>query len=204
MHQSCNSTSSEDEVAPESSDRLLQSPCCAADPTGVYYKTCSSKKIYDTVNACKFCDKIIKQKMKRHLTTVHKKEREVRRALQLHKREGDQTFAKMINEGNFKRNMSVLKRGSGELLLCRRPKRSGIPSERFRPCPGCYGFMLLDDLEKHSKSCVWLDAHGLSVKAQSDVLLGKFEGATGASQVLSGMKDDMRKKWSEIRPSWHT
>ena len=160
----------------------------------VYYVPCPSRKKYDTVNSCKYCGKIIKQKMKRHMVAVHKKEPEVKTALRMNKNESRQMFSKLINEGNFKRNVSVLKNGDGELILCRRPKRAGIPAERFRPCPGCFGFMLVEDLEKHGQRCVWLEeTQTRNMKVRSDVLMGQFDDKE-MPEVLTGMKVDTRKK----------
>ena len=41
---------------------------------GIFYKAAPSSKKYDTVNACLFCHKLIKQKMRRHLKLKHSEE----------------------------------------------------------------------------------------------------------------------------------
>ena len=189
-------SSEDEEMVAESASESEELPGEPDTERRVFYKTCPDRKSYDTVNACKFCGKLIKQKMKRHLTSIHKNEAEVQEALKMTKKEGSEQFAKMKNEGNYKRNMHVLESGSGELLLTRRPKQSGIDVSKFRPCPGCFGFMLVSDLNKHSQRCVWLEGRGAqphNVRVQSEVLMGRFEGEQ-VTPVLASMRQDMRSK----------
>ena len=65
-------------------------------------------KIYDTINECVYCGKIIRQKMKRHLVTVHQVRQEVAAALAESAKEQIRDFAYLMNKGNFQHNKRVL------------------------------------------------------------------------------------------------
>ena len=97
-----------------------------------------------------------------------------------------------LNEGNFKHNMDVLGKGSGQLLLRRRPKKGGIPISKFAPCPGCLGFMLKSELERHGRTCELVSLPN-SVTARAEVLLGRFCD-TRRSKVLSTIRDEEVRK----------
>ena len=140
----------------ESSDEDTET---AAD-TGVFYRVAPNTKQYDTVNACLFCRKLIKQKMRRHLKMRHSSEARVAAALAGTPKEQAQRFSLLINHGNYRHNIRVLDADSGELILKRRPKRAGISIRKFLPCPGCLAFLQRVDLHQHYKVCPTADREG--------------------------------------------
>ena len=150
----------------------------------VTYRAAPSRKRYDTINSCYFCRKLIKQKMKRHLSTVHASEERVKEASSGTKVEQQYKFVKLMNEGNYAHNIRVLKAGNGELLLRRRPSRTGIPISSFLPCPACKAFMLKSDLYKHGEKCrerngrpvrtIMTEAESLLPQSEDDVTVPKF------------------------------
>ncbi|KAF0291329.1 hypothetical protein FJT64_008429 [Amphibalanus amphitrite] len=83
--------------------------------------------------------------------------------------------------------MDVLGRGSGELLLRRRPKKGDIPISQFAPCPGCLGFMRKVELQGHGRSCELIN-EPTSTTARAEVLLGKF-CETGTPKVALTVRD---------------
>ena len=118
----------------------------------------------------------------------HACEPQVSRALTLPVPEQKKAFVRLINEGNFKHNMTVLGRGNGELLLRRRPKNGNIPISKFVPCPGCLGFMLRVELNRHGRSCEFVEDPS-SATARAEVLLDKFRNA-GTPKVVSTIRDE--------------
>lgn len=188
---------SDDVAAPERSEdmpkQLMNSDGSSAK-TGVYYMPCPETKVYDTTNACFFCKKDVKQKMKRHLMTAHKNEPRVIQALgKPTLKEQNHEFKRLLNEGNFQRNLAVLKCGRGQLILRRRPKTAGIPISRFHPCPGCLGFMLATNLEEHAATCEFVSEEWLqSVDVRSELLLGAFRDGPTPKAILKIQNKDIQ------------
>lgn len=69
------------------------------------------------------------------------------------KKERDRLFNKLKNLGNFKYNIEVLKGGSGDLIVCRRPSKETLTSLDFLPCIYCYGFFSKKELWRHTGKC---------------------------------------------------
>ena len=64
----------------------------------------------------------------------------------------DMLMEKMINLGNYKHNMKVLKKKSGNLMVVRKP--TGIAShDKYLPCNYCLGFFTEDELHQHTPRC---------------------------------------------------
>ena len=159
---------------------------------GIIYRVAPKKKRYDSVNSCWYCQKKIKQKMKRHLETVHACEERVKAASTGTKGEQQAKFQKLLNEGNFEHNMRVLEAGHGELLLRRRPSRTGIPISSFLPCPSCKAFMLKDDLYKHGEKCSERSASGRPVRTivtEAECMLPSPENDVPVSKLVDGIRD---------------
>ena len=134
-------------------ERSQESDTESVSGPSIFYRPATSTKVYDTVNACLFCPKLIKQKMRRHLIKKHQSETAVAEAMAGSRNQQDTKFTLLINRGNFQHNLRVLEDGKGEILLKRRPGRSAIPIGRFLPCPGCFAFMLRTDLHQHQVVC---------------------------------------------------
>lgn len=102
-----------------------------------------NKKKGDKVHYCPYCAKA-QTKLKRHLTTVHKDEREV---IIMMERNGD-GFTALKNVGDHKHNIINLKAGHGDLVVKRQVKKA-VGKEEFVPCPSCLGFYYKRDLWRH-------------------------------------------------------
>ena len=146
-------------------------------PTGVFYRVAPKSKAYDTVNACLFCCRLIKQKMRRHLKAVHSGEHGVAEALAGTHKQQDARFSLLISRGNYEHNVRILTAGAGEIILKRRPKKAGIPIREFLPCPGCLSFMIRRDLLAHHQVCPGASDEGLELTdlvTKAENLLSRF------------------------------
>ena len=126
------------------------------------------KQVYDKVNYCTFCMKLISSKIARHLLNVHRDQAEVMKVLLLPKRSKERlnALSLLVNEGNFKHNSQVLKSGEGQIVVgCRNPIGSQLhnPSE-YLPCEICKKFLLKSSLWIHTRKCT----ERLAVCNQSD------------------------------------
>ncbi|XP_061167370.1 uncharacterized protein LOC133176226 [Saccostrea echinata] len=113
------------------------------------------KKRYDKINFCTFCHKEIHSKISRHLLT-HKNELKIMEIQMLPKKSEKRgmLFLELINEGNYKHNIEVLKNG-GLFITARResPDSSNHSPDEYLPCEFCKGFFLKNLLWHHAKSC---------------------------------------------------
>ena len=158
------------------SEQLLDIPTWTAALTPrVFYKTAPATKTYDTVNECLFCQKSVRQKIKRHLILVHRDKPEVAAALMKPKREQAKAFTYLMNRGNFEHNKRVLEQKKGELYLRRRPKSSTIPISSFLPCPGCLAFMTKSCLPRHASECDLVDPGTANLTARAEAIMNKFQ-----------------------------
>lgn len=138
------------------------------EATVVNFKN-SSEKIY----CCKYCGKLLKGKIARHLSTVHKNEKEikalnlipkVRREKGKKLNESARARLKIItkerNCGNFKYNM---KASTSEVAITAR--RTGVKRplktlNDFRACPKCKGFFAKFSIYKHIPQCLGISLNG--------------------------------------------
>jgi sulfur relay (sulfurtransferase) DsrF/TusC family protein len=117
-----------------------------------YKRSDSGGRKYDKKLACFFCEKILMQKMKRHLESVHKEEPEIESILSKPKAQQELLFASVVCRGNFNYNVKVLEQGVGELIVGRRPTTVTKPDD-YLPCIHCLAFYLSRDLYAHTASC---------------------------------------------------
>ncbi|XP_052255303.1 uncharacterized protein LOC127861006 [Dreissena polymorpha] len=114
------------------------------------------KKRYDKINVCTFCGKQNKSKITRHLLT-HKERAEVLKIKTLPKKSPERAaaFSALVNEGNYKHNISVLKYGSGIFITARRDSTDDKKHkvEDYYPCEFCKGFYVMNLLWHHAKNC---------------------------------------------------
>lgn len=113
------------------------------------------KKRYDKINFCTFCHKEMHSKISRHLLT-HKNELKIMEIQMLPKKSKKRgmLFLELINEGNYKHNIEVLKNG-GIFITARResPDSLNHSPDEYLPCEFCKGFFLKNLLWHHAKTC---------------------------------------------------
>ena len=114
------------------------------------------KRKYDKINSCTFCKKLIRSKITRHLLT-HKERGEILQIKMLPKKsvERDARFAALVNEGNYKHNIEVLRLRKGILITMRResPDKAKHSVDEYFPCEFCKGFCLKRLLWHHIRNC---------------------------------------------------
>jgi hypothetical protein len=114
-------------------------------------EACSSR--YYRKQICKFC-KLPQVKLIPHLERMHREEEEVQQLMSLEKNSTERKTlcTKLRNDGNFKHNIDVLKKKSGNLIVSRRPsKAKNCKVSDFLPCASCLGFFFKEDLWRHCK-----------------------------------------------------
>jgi len=125
------------------------------DKKSVYVNVCKREdgnRAYNKELCCFFCKQLLKLKIQRHFTTVHKKEPEVLRILSKPQIEQDLLFTSLKHRGNFNHNVEVLERGVRELIVCRRPS-TATQADEYLPCVHCLGFFLSMNLYAHNGQC---------------------------------------------------
>ena len=107
---------------------------------------------WDKTHACKFCEKKV-TKMSTHLQRVHKREPEVIKVLMIKKGtiERRKAWGRLLNEGDYLHNFSVLKVGSGTLIPKYRSKMKKL--DNFVTCPYCKAMYLRNLLPFHVSAC---------------------------------------------------
>lgn len=129
----------------------------------------ASEKLY----SCKYCGKLLKGKIARHLTTVHKNEKEIKELNlipKVHREKGKKLneaararlkiIAKERNYGNFKYN---LKASTSEVAITVRRTGMNMPLktlDNFRTCPKCKGFFGKASIYKHIPKCLGVNLNG--------------------------------------------
>ena len=93
---------------------------------------------------CCYCGKTFATKLGRHLETAHSDKSEVKKLMELEvkkvaTKERRAALRKLANLGAFKNNISVLKSGTGSLLVVKRPTEPRKSSDYY-PCIYCLGF----------------------------------------------------------------
>ena len=110
--------------------------------------------MYDKVHFCTFCGAQLSGNFHRHLTNVHSDEETVRDILMLPKRslERKVKLQQLVNEGNFKHNIIVMREGKGEIVVGRRCTSKAASD--YTACGFCKKFQLKTSLWRHTKSCM--------------------------------------------------
>ena len=145
---------------------------------------------------CPFCLKPQKR-LPHHLQTPkHRDEPQVQKWLATEdKKDKDRQLTLMRNYGNYFHNISVLKRGVGELIVVYRPAGKSHPSD-YVSCPTCYGFITKTELWKHKCSQIVDDESSVKKKNRRKVhaakmLLPSNPGVNArTSKILSTMIND--------------
>ncbi|XP_049332973.1 uncharacterized protein LOC111195432 isoform X3 [Astyanax mexicanus] len=112
-----------------------------------------AQRVYDKRNYCVFCFKP-SSKIARHLETVHRNEVEVAQAVQYPKgSKARRTKLNILrNRGNFVHNAEVVRKGTGQLVACYRP-REQRDAKDFIHCIHCQGLYSKRTLWRHMKNC---------------------------------------------------
>ncbi|CAJ1069453.1 uncharacterized protein LOC117818719 isoform X2 [Xyrichtys novacula] len=111
------------------------------------------KKVYRKKNYCPFCTKSV-SKMARHFEAIHSDQPEVAVAFQYPKlsKERQKIWNRLVNQGNFAHNKTVLKTGKGQLTAKKRPVLTG-QAQDFLHCLYCRGLFAKKCLRRHVRSC---------------------------------------------------
>jgi hypothetical protein len=119
----------------------------------LYLEGSSEKEHY-----CFYCFKRI-IKMARHLTLCHRIEDEVVRSCYCQRNQMNGVkFERIMCAGDFCHIQEVLRSGSGQLIVLRRPTIEecsvrSTTAENYVLCPGCLGFLVKGDLWRHARKC---------------------------------------------------
>ena len=117
----------------------------------VYNKLCGDKG-KNRKAPCYFCDKFVYQ-MPRHLRMVHGSLHEVAAVCAKSSKADVQLgLQKIACKGSYKYNCSVLRQGSGVLLIARAPKKTRSVAQ-CTPCPFCLQFFVKAELYRHCAKC---------------------------------------------------
>lgn len=163
------------------------------------HKPESTHLILSKKNYCYVCGKP-QSKISRHLKT-HKTHAEIVHAFSLpeHSKERKKILVKMRNKGNFRHNAEVLKEGTGQLKVKKKPKAEAVAGN-FIHCMYCQGMYIRKELWRHVRRCPCkpenedLDKEpgrtkvlGLAVAQQS---VSCQQISSGVWKLLSVMKQD--------------
>lgn len=117
------------------------------------------KHRYDKTNYCTFCFNPVKGKISRHLLCgKHSDKLRVLEIKMLPKKSKERVIKLEIlaNEGNFKHNIEVMKKGTGNLVVARRVSmRDDIEEghQTYLPCEYCLKFVVSRHLGSHVHMC---------------------------------------------------
>ena len=128
-------------------------------------------RVFDKVNSCFICEKLLKVKLTRHLISVHVDNTEVARILS---KSSNEEIAKEMellqHKGNFLHNEHVQKLGKGSLILARRPTdMQEVDANQYRPCPNCLAYVALSNLWRYCHyHCIC--SYGNKEKGKRDIV----------------------------------
>jgi hypothetical protein len=158
------------------------------------YKSGSKEgqNVYPKENFCLYCDKCLLN-VSRHYETIHQDESEVAELSKYEKNSSKRRALQIVlkNKGNLKRNVEVLTKGQGEIIVVRRPEET-LPADRFIPCPNCFGFFQKYDISAHKCPTKTMNSNcDGGIKRRGELLLREltcpFQG--DISKVISPIKD---------------
>ncbi|XP_057707363.1 uncharacterized protein LOC130926131 isoform X2 [Corythoichthys intestinalis] len=113
----------------------------------------SKQSKYNKKQHCFYCKKPI-SKLARHLESAHSTQPDVAKALSYDKRSRERRdlLRFLKKKGNFTHNARVINCGAGEMVACRRPKKT-TQSDGYRHCRFCQGLYARASLWRHVKNC---------------------------------------------------
>jgi len=113
----------------------------------------AKKQTWDKCHYCTFCEKGIVGKIQRHLVGVHDNEQvnEIK-VLPKQSKERSVLLQRLINDGNYKHNIKVMKAGEGQLVVGRRSEVKGRTASQYTVCVYCRKWLLKSNLWNHVKT----------------------------------------------------
>jgi len=127
----------------------------------------------DKKQFCKFCMKALTN-LSRHFIMKHSSEPEVAalECMPLKSTRRKMHLRKLLNDGNYRHNVDVLAKGTGEIIPQRRPSRSS-DYDQFILCKYCRGMFTKHCLRTHKKNCPFkpdsqTDESGVPVRGRED------------------------------------
>ena len=124
-----------------------------------------NKRVWDKKHYCFFCHEGL-SKIPRHWLSQHKDESEVQAIQNASSKERQALITKLRNMGDHLHNVSVLRSGSGVLVVGYRPKLVDIDPKDYVPCPNCFLYLVHSDLWRHKCPLVDAAADGKKRKKQ--------------------------------------
>lgn len=120
------------------------------------HATTGCKQVYDKTHFCKYCGTSIRNKMSRHLLSVHMDEEAVKEILLQPKRSAQRRYLlqKLVNDGNFKDNIASVQKGKGNIVVARRSVLTNRSASDFTACEFCKKCMSKRNLWRHTKVCL--------------------------------------------------
>ena len=147
--------------------------------------------------ACLYCGELT-SKLPRHMTRRHPTEKDVVAALSHPSGSANRKAAwhKLRSRGNYHHNMTVMDVGKGNIIVARKPNKSGrdIDTEDFLPCPYCRGFYRRQELWKHTNGCTTKPEiqPDIQKRVQLNAKLMLFGAMTKSSNMLDNVLATMR------------
>lgn len=162
---------------------------------GAVKRTSDGKRVRDKKLVCFVCrDQVLW--LSCHLSRNHSTNFLVAQVLSKSDKARVQGWKRLKNLGSFKHNVSVLKKGKGELILVRRSDGSH-PADSYLPCTQCYGFYFMYDLWRHKCPAVSDEStSSLTDYRPKDVVdcsRNLLEGALGAGEKISHVDENLDK-----------
>ena len=167
----CDRTSSTSELPGKSissnSESCHGNPDCYIEPKQPAKQ--GKKNCYDKKDYCLFCG-VSSGNICRHIEDVHRLNPRVSDILMLPRGEQRRVATRIvINEGNFKHNVEVMKQGKGHFVIARRAshgEKEHSPWE-YLPCEFCKLFVLQKLLWHHIEKCQVRQYHQITVSNES-------------------------------------
>ena len=169
--------------------------------------SCFGKRSWKKDHCCLYCHKYV-SKMARHLIDCHLLENEVKKAYDLPIKSPDRRrlLEQLMHVGDYYHNVDVLEKGSGDLIVLRRPTQQEclarqIQYSDYTPCPGCLGFVTKRDLWRHVRRCKHISLSDYSERCSpqqaSRLLLFPIANDISPqfrSDIINRMLDDEKAK----------
>ncbi|XP_053380135.1 uncharacterized protein LOC128548751 [Mercenaria mercenaria] len=165
------------------------------------YESKGGKRNYAKSDFCLFCKKEIESKIRNHLFAMHSDQPLVKEAmtLPLKSLERRKALTKLQNEGNYVHNIEVLKKGSGRLVVSRRPKTE-TDASKYIPCEYCLAFVSENLLWQHAWSCLFRACEIESEKnylRNGKLLIQKF--ITHSVKEMDDLNNELDKLLSKMK-----
>ncbi len=167
-----------------------------------------NNRVFDTVHACLFCERLVTN-ISKHLRNVHKAESRVAKIKALdpttkdtaEEKQEKRTKSKLLlddlrREGDHNHNLNVMREKRGQLILVRREAGAFI-ADNYTPCTACLGWFHATELRKHMKyRCSKRSGEtsnpprSKDLMYQSKSLMRDTTVSKGLGEVLSSMRED--------------